>query len=98
MLMSVFISEVRRALLRPPEAILGDEDILLEAWGVITHYRSRLRLTNEAWDIGRWDMDVPTTEGEMNITADRFGQAFLVHTIDSADPSHVRRTVDLVKF
>ena len=98
MQMSVFIQEVRRALLRPPEAVLGDEDILLESWQVISLYRARLRLTNEAWSIKRFDLDVPAADKEMNLNADSFGQAFLIHSIDPSNPYHIRRTVDIVKI
>src|SRR5262245_16428012 len=99
MLISIMISEVRRALGRPLEAVLGDEDILMEIWQTVSLYRAKLKLTNEAWVINRFDLTVPGAPiTEMTLSADGFGQAFLIHTIDPNNPYHIRRTVDIVKL
>lgn len=96
---STMISEVRRALGRPHEAVLGDEDILMEIWQAVSYYRALLKLTNEAWIINRVNLNVPaSTATEMNLVADGFGQAFLIHTIDPSNPYHIRRTVDIIKL
>jgi len=99
MQIATMISEVRRALGKPNEAVIHDADILMEIWQVVSYYRALLNLTNEAWVIGRWDMNIPAgPTTEMNITADGFEQAFLIHSIDDNNPYHIRRTVDIIKL
>lgn len=99
MLISTAITQIRRALGRPLEAVLGDEDILLEIWENVSMRRAQLKLTNEGWQISRWNINVPAgTTTETSINRGDFGQVFLIHTISPGNPYHIRRTVDIVKL
>jgi len=97
MLLSTMIVEVRRALGRPPEAILDDSDVLMEIWGVTTFYRSKLRMTRESWSIGRWPLVVPASATEANIDLGDFSSAIMIKTTDPSNPYHMPRMVDIVK-
>lgn len=98
MLISTVINLVRSGLGDPPEQVLGDDQIIMELWGVVALRRAQLKLTNESWIINRAWLDVPAgTTTEMNISAGDFGQAFLIRTVDTNNAYFVSRTVDIVK-
>ncbi len=98
MLITTMLSEVRRALGFPPEAVMSDDQILMEIWGVTTFYRSKLRMTSESWSIGRWDLQVPAgTPTETTIDPSDFSAIFMIKTSDPNNIYHVPRMVDFVK-
>lgn len=98
MLIVTMLGEIRRALGYPSEAQIGDDQILMEIWGVTTFYRSKLRMTGESWSIGRWPLQVPagiTTEA--NIDPSDFSAIFMIKTSDPGNPYHIPRMVDFVR-
>jgi hypothetical protein len=99
MLIKTAISEIRRGLGRPHDAQLGDPDILMELWQVVTYYRSRLMLTPEPWDIKRETVTVPNgTTRELDLSITDFGEAFLIRTEDDgSNPYFIARTVDVIR-
>jgi len=98
MLMAVFIGEVRRALGYPSEQELGDDQILMEAWGVTAFYRTKLRLTHESWSVKRWPMPVNAgLPAETNITLGDFAEVVMIKTYDPNNPYHIPRMIDAVR-
>lgn len=98
MLIRTMMSEVRRLLGYPQEAELPEDRVLMEIWQTTNYYRTLLRLTNEAWNIGRWDLIVPAGQTEALITPGDVGQIFLIQTVDPSNTLHIPRTVDIVKL
>lgn len=98
MLISVMINIVRSGLGDPTEQELGDDLIIMQIWEVVAMRRAQLKLTNEAWQIGRFNLDVPAGQTtEKNISPGDFGQAFLIRTVDPNNAYFKSRTVDIVK-
>ena len=98
MLISTAISEIRRGLGRPHEAVLSDPDIILELWQALTYYRSLLNLTQETWSIKRKRFTVqPGTPTESNLGVSDFGSCIFITSKDDTNPYFIQRTINVVK-
>ena len=80
------IGGIRRHLGYPSERAVSDGLIIETACEKLQYYVNELNLTSQPWRTQKWTLNLQANKAEYIVTADNWGKAFMVETVETDQP------------